>query len=163
MSFLKPLPQISVPLIESGGLDESFLAEEFVDRPKARLREMQRDLAEHEQPDAVAFLPSDRSISVEVVGYANPALVTYDGRELGSGRACTLLTHQSSIQALVSIESIPSCSNRLRKNFVGTPERHWPARLEQEENAPAGCSKRPSSKAAASEGPRRTLWGTLRV
>jgi hypothetical protein len=27
----------------------------------------------------------------------------------------------------------------------------------------AECSKRPFSKAAASEGPRRTLWGTLRV
>ena len=27
----------------------------------------------------------------------------------------------------------------------------------------AGCSKRPSSKTAASEDLRRTLWGTLRV
>jgi len=26
-----------------------------------------------------------------------------------------------------------------------------------------GCSKRPASKAGASEGPRRTLLGTLRV
>jgi len=34
---------------------------------------------------------------VEVVGYANPALVMLDGREQGSGRACTLLVHQSSI------------------------------------------------------------------
>ena len=33
----------------------------------------------------------------------------------------------------------------------------------QQENTPAGCSKSSSSKAAASEGPRRTLWGTLRV
>ena len=33
----------------------------------------------------------------------------------------------------------------------------------KKENTPAGYSKRPSSKAAASEGPRRTLWGTLRV
>jgi hypothetical protein len=31
------------------------------------------------------------------------------------------------------------------------------------ESKVAGCSKSPSSKAAASEGPRRTLWGTLRV
>jgi len=34
---------------------------------------MQREVAEHEQPDVVAFLPSDQSISVEGVGYANPA------------------------------------------------------------------------------------------
>src|SRR6267143_3054578 len=33
----------------------------------------------------------------------------------------------------------------------------------QQNNTPAGCSKRPFGKAAASEGPRRTLWGTLRV
>src|SRR5688572_18894197 len=29
----------------------------------------------------------------------------------------------------------------------------------QQENTPAGCSKSSSSKAAANEGPRRTLWG----
>ena len=61
-------------------------------------------LAEHEQPDIVVFLPSAQAISVEVVGNANPAPVTLDGREQGSGRVCTLLAHQSSIQALVSIE-----------------------------------------------------------
>src|SRR6476646_2279903 len=32
----------------------------------------------------------------------------------------------------------------------------------QQETTPAGCSKSSSSKAAVSEGPRRTLWGTLR-
>lgn len=112
MSSLRLLPQIGVPPIEPRGLDESFLAEQFVDRLKARLAEMQRDLAEHEQPDVVAFLPSGQAISVEVAGYANPALVTLDGREQGSGRACTLLAHQSSIQVLVSIESIPAGSQR---------------------------------------------------
>jgi hypothetical protein len=103
MSFLRLLLQISVPPIEPRGLDESFLAEQFVDRPKARLAGMQRDFVEHEQPD-VACLPSDQTISVEVVGYAYPALGTLDGGEQGRGRACTLLAHQSSIQALVSIE-----------------------------------------------------------
>ena len=104
MSFLRLLSQIRVPPIEPRGLDESFQAEQFVDRPKACLAGMQRDLVKHEQPGVVAFLPSDQAISVELVGYANPALVTLDGREQGSGRACTLLAHQSSIQALVSIE-----------------------------------------------------------
>ena len=105
MSSLRLLPQIGVPPIEPRGLDESFLAEQFVDRLKARL-------AEHEQPDVVAFLPSGQAISVEVAGYANPALVTLDRREQGSGRACTLLAHQSSIQVLLSIESIPAGSQR---------------------------------------------------
>ena len=94
MSFLRLLPQISVPPIEPRGFDESFLAEQFVDRLEARLAEIQGDLAEHEQLDVVAFLPSRQAISVEVVGYANPALVTLDGREQGTGKACTLLAHQ---------------------------------------------------------------------
>jgi hypothetical protein len=57
MSFLRLLPQISVHPIEPRGFDESFLAKQFVDRLKTRLAEMQRDLAEHEQLDVVAFSP----------------------------------------------------------------------------------------------------------
>jgi hypothetical protein len=45
----------------------------------------------------------------------------------------------------------------LRKNHFGIAEHRWPARLGLEKNACAGCSKRPPSKAAASEGARRTL------
>ena len=44
-------------------------------------------------------------------------------------------------------------SSRLRKNSVGTAERRWSARVA----ISAGCSKRPFSKAAASEEARRTL------
>lgn len=112
MSFLRLIPQISVPSIEPRGVDESFLAEQFVDRLKTRLADVRRDLAEHEQLDVVAFLPSGQAISVEVVGDANPALVTLHSREQGSGKACTLLAHQSSIQVLVSRESIRSGSQR---------------------------------------------------
>jgi len=54
-------------------------------------------------------------------------------------------------------------ASRLRKNYFSTGELQWSARAAQRENTRAGFSKRPSSKAAASEGPRRTLWGTLRV
>ena len=36
-------------------------------------------------------------------------------------------------------------------------------RSQTDQPEPEGCSKSPSSKAAASEGPRRTLSGTLRV
>ena len=48
MGFLRLLPQISVPPIEPRGLDESFLTEQFVDQFKARLAEMQHDLAEYD-------------------------------------------------------------------------------------------------------------------
>jgi len=112
MSFLRLLPQISGPLIDPKGLDESFLAEQFVGQLKARLTEMQRELAEHEQLDVVAFLPSGQAVSVEVLGYANPTLVTLQGREQESGKPCTLLAHQSSLQILVSIEPIPSSCQR---------------------------------------------------
>ena len=50
-------------------------------------------------------------------GLCNSALVTHDGRGWG-GMACTLLAHQSSTQTLASIESIPSCSNRLWKTLA---------------------------------------------
>jgi hypothetical protein len=52
---------------------------------------------------------------------------------------------------------------RLWKNYLDTLELRWSARVAQWENPPTGCSKRLPRKAAASEGSRRTLWGTLRV
>ena len=63
------------------------------------------------------FLPAGQAISVEVAGYANPALVTRQGQEQGSGKSCTLLAHQSLRQVLVSIESIPSGSYRRAATF----------------------------------------------
>ena len=53
--------------------------------------------------------------------------------------------------------------SRLRKTYVGALELRWPTNVAQQEITPPGCSKRPSGKAAASEGPNRTRWGTLRV
>ena len=58
------------------------------------------------------YLPASQAISLKVVCYANPTFVTLGGGEQGAGRICTLLAHQSSIQVLVSIESIPSGSKR---------------------------------------------------
>ena len=55
MSFLRLLPQISALPIEPKGLDESFLVEQFVDRFKAHLAEMQRDLAEHDNWTCLRF------------------------------------------------------------------------------------------------------------
>ena len=48
-------------------------------------------------------------------------------------------------------------ASRLRENYFGTAELRWPVRLGYEAHPPAGCSKRPSGKAAASEEARRTL------
>lgn len=117
MSFLSLLPQINVPAIEPRGSDDSCQAEQFVSRLKARLVEMQRDLAADEQLEVVAFLPSGQAISVEVMGYDNPVLVTLQGQEQGSGKSCTLLAHQSSLQVLVSIEKIPFGAQRKMVNF----------------------------------------------
>ena len=44
------------------------------------------------------------------------------------------------------------------KSYVNFPACHQTERLRRKENCSAGCSKSSSSKAAASEGPRRTLW-----
>ena len=51
----------------------------------------------------------------------------------------------------------PQGLSRLRKNHFGTEGLRCLTRFGQEETTLAGCSKRPSSKAAASEGARRTL------
>jgi uncharacterized membrane protein len=83
---------------------------------KVRVREIQCDHAEHEQPDLVAFLLPGQSISVEVAGYAIRYLLHMTAGGWG-GMACTLLAHQSLIQTLVSIESTPSCSYMLWKTL----------------------------------------------
>ena len=68
--------------------------------------------------------------------------------------------------------------SELQKNHIGLREFHESAHVAEQEDAPAECSKssdfspaqprraktrRSAGKAAASEGPRRTRWGTLRV
>jgi hypothetical protein len=112
MSFMGLIPQINIPPIEPRGLDEPHVAERFVDRLKARLLDMQRELGENEQLEVVAFLPSGKAINVASVGYENPALVTLRGLEQDSGRECTLLIHQSSLQILVAVDKIPEGLSR---------------------------------------------------
>jgi len=63
----------------------------------------------------------------------------------------------------VSPEPVECSLTGCGKNHFGTAELRGSARVAQQENTPPGCSKRPSSKAVASEGPSRTLWGTWRV
>ena len=52
---------------------------------------------------------------------------------------------------------------RVLRDYFVTLELRRSSRVAQRVRTSAGCSKRPFSKAAASEGLRRTLWGTLRV
>ena len=40
-------------------------------------------------------------------------------------------------------------ASRMRDNYVGTRELRGSTRVAQQQNIPAGCSKRPSSKAAS--------------
>jgi hypothetical protein len=71
------------------------------------------------------------------------------------------LTRSSWLPRLIISPSVlhTMLSNKLRKAHLSTAELRWPARLEQEQNTRAGCSKRPPSKAAASEEAMRTLFG----
>src|SRR2546422_359561 len=61
-------------------------------------------MAKVEADDPIRDFATVSEWNEAVVGYANPAFVILDGREQGTGRACTLLAQQSSIQALVSTE-----------------------------------------------------------
>lgn len=107
MSLLRLLPQISIPPMEAKGMDDPTAAKRFADRLKSRLAEMQKELEDDEQLEVVAFLPSGTAVTVDAVGYESPALLTLQGREQISGKACTILVHQSSLQILVSIEKVP--------------------------------------------------------
>ncbi|WP_455371785.1 hypothetical protein [Petrachloros mirabilis] len=104
MNFLGLGPNSSTTSIEARNDGESITAEQFVERLRSRIYEMERTLAEDEQLDVVAFLPSGKAISVGVVSYENPSLVILNGQEQETGKVCTLLAHQSSVQVLVSVE-----------------------------------------------------------
>lgn len=93
MSFLDLLPQISIPPMNATGMDDSRLAQRFADRLKSRLEDMEKELADDEQLEVVAFLPSGKAVVVEAIGYENPALITLRGQEQESGKECTLLVH----------------------------------------------------------------------
>ena len=55
MSFLDLLPQISIPPMNATGVDDSRLAQRFADRLKSRLEDMEKELADDEQLEVVAF------------------------------------------------------------------------------------------------------------
>jgi len=100
MSFLRLLSQISVPTIEPRGIGESFLVEQFVDRLKTRLAEMQRDLTEDEELDVVAVSPSQSSHFYGSHGLCQSGTRHAWRQGAGEREACTLLAHRSSIQVL---------------------------------------------------------------
>lgn len=110
MSILGHVSHNSAAAAEPYNGHEPVSAEQFVERLRLRLQEMERTLAEDEQLGVIAFLPSGKAVSVDSVCYENPTLV------LLNGRSCTLFAHQSSIQVLVSVEpiSVGSCRKKLR-------------------------------------------------
>lgn len=112
MGFLGLVPQSTVASIEPRGIDEPISAEQFVERLYVRLRDMERTLVDGEQLEVVTFLPSGKAISVDSIGYENPTLVILNGQEQDTGKTCTLLAHQSSVQVLVSVEPIQSGESR---------------------------------------------------
>lgn len=116
MSILGLVPHSGVTSIEPRGNPEPISAEQFVERLRLRLEEMERTLGEHEQLEVVAFLPSGKAVSVDHVCYENPTLVILNGEEQDTGKTCTLLAHQSSVQVLVSVEPVLAglCRKKLR-------------------------------------------------
>ena len=118
MGLLGLVPNSTVASIEPRSIDEPISAEQFVQRLHGRLQDMERTLAADEQLDVAAFLPSGKAITVDSVGYENPALVILTGREQETGRTCTLLGHQSSVQVLVSVEPIRAGESRKLLRFT---------------------------------------------
>lgn len=107
MSLSELRPLISIPSHNPKNNEASSLAESFVDRLKNWVATMESTVAEDEQVEVLAFLPSGKAIRVSYVGYDNPSLVTLQGEEEETGRPCTLLAHQATVQLLVTIEKLP--------------------------------------------------------
>ena len=112
MSSLRLLSKISVPPIEPRGIDESFLVEQFVGRTKTRLAEMQRDLQRMKNWTWLPGSPFQLSHFYGSRGLCQSGTRHAWRQGAGEWEACILLAHQSSIQVVVSIESIPSGSQR---------------------------------------------------
>ncbi len=112
MSLISLLPQISIPPMDAKGHDDATVARRFADRLKSRLADLQKELEDDEQLEVTAFLPSGTAVLVDQVGYENPALLTLKGHEQATGKPCTILAHQASLQILVSVEKIPAGQTR---------------------------------------------------
>ena len=89
MSLLGLVPPRAVAAIEPRGVEEFISVEQFVQRLRLRIQEMERTLADNEQLEVAAFLPSGKAITVDTAGYENPALVILNGRERDTGKAST--------------------------------------------------------------------------
>lgn len=103
---------ISIPSLKSRNNDVSYPGESFVDRLKNWVTTIEGTLAEDEQVEVLAFVPSGKTVHVSYVGYDNPSLVTLQGEEEETGKPCTLLAHQSTVQVLVTIEKLPLARSR---------------------------------------------------
>src|SRR5512146_211342 len=112
MSISGLVPQRTVASIEPCGIDEPVSAVQFVEHLHNPIREMERTLADDEQLEIVAFLPSAKAISVDSMEYEDPVLVILNGQEQDTGTVCTLLAHQSSVQMLVSVEPVQPGNSR---------------------------------------------------
>jgi hypothetical protein len=74
LSLLDLLSQRSILSMEVKGVNDSTSVKYFSDRLKSRLAEMQKELEDDEQLEAVAFLPSGAAFAMDAVGCQSPAL-----------------------------------------------------------------------------------------
>ncbi|WP_455377630.1 hypothetical protein [Petrachloros mirabilis] len=112
MSFLGLVAHTGIASIAPRCDNEPVTAEQFVERLRGRVQELERTLSNSEELEVVVFLPSGKAILVETIGFENPNLVILQGREEETSKTCTLLAHQSSVQLLVSAEPIQSEASR---------------------------------------------------
>lgn len=114
MSLSELRPFIGIPPHNPADNSSSQLAGSFVDRLKSWVATVEGTLAEDEQVEVLAFLPSGKTVCVSYIGYENPSLVTLQGEEEMTGKSCTLLAHQSTVQLLVTVEKLlPAQARRM--------------------------------------------------
>lgn len=118
MSLLSLVSHAGIASIAPRCDAEQVTAGQFVEQLRARIQELERTLSAAENLEVVAFLPSGKAVAVNAIGFENPNLVILQGQEEETGKDCTMLAHQSSVQVLVSASPIRSGANRKVLRFT---------------------------------------------
>jgi hypothetical protein len=103
-----------------------------------------------------------KSLVVEKNGGGQPQPLPFKGGLAGCGKTVVARTAGGQVD-LVHLVCFVHLVSRLLTNYVIALRPCAHERRQTLSKFFAGCSERRSSKAAASEDRRRTLWGTLRI
>ena len=108
-------PQVKIP--EMPAIKDYKLADTFYDRLRHHIEETQKQLKKDEQLAVYYNGRTVESIGVNNIGYHNPNLIIFYGRDSG-GAECSILVHMEAVQLVLKIEKVEKKTKRRRIGFV---------------------------------------------